>query len=126
MGEVLREAMLGEDVEVVTHGVAVAELRYVLCRLMGREGSRSRVDKLLASGYLLVEDIAGLVEAAADYKCERAISLPDCFTLSLGRSRSLKVLFAAREGELVEEMERSPLDVEIHFLEDYEPADEGE
>ncbi len=120
-GEALREAMLGEDAYVITHDVAMAELRYVLCRAMGREDSRARVEKLLASGYLRVEGIAGLVEAAADYKCERAISLPDCFTLSLGKNRSLEALFAARERELVEEMERRPFDVEIRFLEDHEP-----
>ena len=119
MGEALRDAMLGEDADVVTHEIAITELRYVLCRIMGKEESRARVEKLLASGYIFVEDITGLVEAAADYKCERAISLPDCFTLSLGKNRSLKVLFATRERELAKEMDRRPFDVEIQFLEDF-------
>lgn len=119
-GEALREAMLGEDAYVVTHEVAVAELRYVLCRAIGREDSKARVGKLLVSGYLRVEGVAGLVEAAADYKCERAISLPDCFTLSLAKDRSLEALFASRERELTEEMEKRPFDVEIRFLEDHE------
>ena len=57
---------------------------------------------------------------AADYKCEWSISLPNCFTLSLGKNRSLKALFAARERELTEEMERRPFDIEIRFLEDHE------
>ena len=59
--------------------------------------------------------------ATADFECERAISLPDCFTLSLGKNRSLEALFAARERELAEEMERRPFDVEIRFLEEREP-----
>ena len=118
-GERLREAMLDESIEVVTHELAIAELRYVLCRNMGKEKAKARVEKLLSSGYLLVEDISELIETAADYKCERAISLPDCFTLSLGKERSLKVLFAGRERELADEMERTPFDIEIQFLEDY-------
>lgn len=55
---------------------------------------------------------------AADYGCERAIFPPDCFTLSLGKGRSLKAFFAARERELAEEMEGRPFEVEIRFLED--------
>jgi hypothetical protein len=86
---------------------------------MGKEEAKARVEKLLASGYLLVEDISGLIETAADYRCERAISLPDCFTLFLGRRGSLPVLFAGRERELASEMERKPFDLEILFLEDH-------
>lgn len=77
------------------------------------------MEKLLASGYLHVEDISDLIETASNYKCERAISLPDCFTLSLGRQGPLPVLFAGRERELTTEMERRPLNLEILFLEDY-------
>lgn len=119
VGEKLRDAMLDEAIEVITHELAITELRYVLCRKIGKEKGKARVEKLLASGYLLVEDISELIETAADYKCERAISLPDCFTLSLGKERSLQVLFAGREKELAAEMESKPFNVEILFLEDY-------
>lgn len=63
---------------------------------MGKEESKASVEKLHASGYLLIEDISDLIETAADYKCERAISLPDYFTLFLGRRGSLPVPFAER------------------------------
>ena len=67
------------------------------------------------------ELFAGTISiATANYKCERAISLPDCFILSLGKNKSLKALFAARERELAEEMMRRPFDVEIRFLENHE------
>lgn len=121
-GEALRDALLEEDVEVVTHELAIAEFRYVLCRKIGKKRGKARVEKLLASGYIMVEDVSGLIESAADYKCMRAISLPDCFTLSLGREKSLPVLFAGREGELVKEMDRKPFKIEILFLEDYTPT----
>jgi len=119
MGERLLDAMLDETIETITHELAIAELRYILCRNMGKEKAKARVEKLLASGYLMVEDISELIETAADYKCERAISLPDCFTLSLGKEGSLPVLFAGRERKLTAEMERKPFDLDILFLEDY-------
>jgi len=119
IGKRLRDAILDEAIDVITHELAIAELRYILCRNIGKEKAKARVEKLLASGYLLVEDISELIETAADYKCERAISLPDCFTLSLGKEGSLPVLFAGRERELAAEMERRPFDLEILFLEDY-------
>jgi len=119
LGVRLMNGMLDETVETVTHELAIAELRYILCRRIGREKAKSRVEKLLASGYLIVEDISELIDTAADYKCERSIALPDCFTLSLGKKASLPILFAGREKELTEEMERKPFDLEIQFLEDY-------
>ena len=103
----------------MTHEVALAELRYILCRGLGMREAKARVEKLLASGYLLVEDVSGLIASAADIKCERALSLPDCFTLSLGSRLSVPCLFAGRERELLAEMERRAFDVEITFLEDY-------
>lgn len=119
IGTRLLNAMLEEAIETITHELAIAELRYILCRNVGKEKAKARVEKLLASGYLLVEDISELIETAADYKCDRAISLPDCFTLSLGKEGPLPVLFAWREKELTAEMERKPFDLDILFLEDY-------
>ena len=118
LGERLRDAILDETIETITHELAIAELRYILCRGIGKEKAKTRVEKLLASGYIVVEDISELIETAADYKCERAISLPDCFTISLGKERSMPVLFAGREKELTVEMERKPFDLEILFLEE--------
>jgi hypothetical protein len=68
------------------------------------------------------ELFAGAISmAAADFGFEGSISLSDCFTLSPGKNRSLKALFAARDKELTEETERRPFDFEIRFLEDHEP-----
>ena len=101
----------------MTHELAITELRYILCRAMGKR--EARVEKLLASGYLLVENVSGLTASAADIKCERALSLPDCFTLSLAKRLSVPCLFARRERELLAETERKAFDVDIAYLEDY-------
>lgn len=118
-GKILKTAMLDESLHANTHQLAITELRYVLCRNIGKEKAEARVEKLLASGYLPVHSISELVETAANYKCRRAISLPDCFSLSLGKERSLPVLFAHRETELHTEMKKDPFQLQILFLEDY-------
>lgn len=115
----LREALESEVVEACTTELGIAELRYVLCRRLGWAESEERVDKLLASGYIRVEAASLLVKEASRYKCERAISLADCFCLALAHKHSCKSLFARREGDLTKEMRKKPLDVEILFLEDY-------
>jgi len=115
-GLALREAMLDETVALLTHELAVTELRYILYRSLGKLEAWARVDKLLASGYLMVEDISGLTESAAGIKCERPLALPDCFTLALGKSLSLPALFAKRERELAAEIAKKPFEHEVCFL----------
>jgi len=127
IGSMLLNAMLDQEVELVTHELAVTELHYILCRQLGEREAKARVEKLLSSGYLVVEDLSGLLETAANYKCKRSISLPDCFTLSLGKERSLPVLFARKEKELLAENDKEAFNVDIHYLEDYvdlEPKNE--
>ena len=70
-------------VEAYTTELAITELRYVLCRKLGWQQSKERVNNLLASGYFKVEDTSQLINEAAKIKCQRAISLPDCFILAL-------------------------------------------
>jgi hypothetical protein len=117
-GSKLMKLMIDEEIEVHATEVAIAELGYVLCRRVGKEEARNRIDKLLSSGYVAVESISPLIESASEYKCDRAISLPDCFSMSLAKRLSLPVLFAVREKELAKEIEKRPFDVEILFLED--------
>jgi predicted nucleic acid-binding protein len=113
----LFKAMIDEKVTVKTTELATTELRYILCRKLGIEESRERVGKLLKSGYIEVVD-APLGELASEYKCKRSISLADCYSISLAKAISAPVLFAAKEEELLREMDRKPFDVEILFLED--------
>ncbi len=118
MGLGLVEALEKDLVVAYTTEASIAELRYISCRKLGPSESKERVDRLLASGYIHVEDTSFLIEKAARLKCERAISLTDCFCLALAHEYACRALFARREGELVREMRRKPLNVEIAFLED--------
>jgi hypothetical protein len=115
----LKEALKDGLVEAYTTELSIAELRYILCRRLGLIQSNERVDKLLASGYITIEDTTPLILDASKYKCERAISLADCFCLALAHKSLYSTLFARRESDLVKEMQRKPFDVEILFLEDY-------
>ncbi len=115
-GKTLREAVLDESVSLLTHEYAVLELRYIICRRLGRDEAWARVEKLLASGYIIVDEASNLMEDAAVLKCERHISLPDCFTLALARKYKAIALFASREAELVREMEINPFKARIQFL----------
>lgn len=115
----LKEAMRDGLIEAHTTELSIAELRYVLCRKLGLKESDGRVSKLLASGYIIVEDTPPLIMGASKYKCERAISLADCFCLALAHELFCGALFARRENDLVREMQKKPFDVEILFLEDF-------
>lgn len=119
VGLKLREAMKNDAVEASATEIGITELTYILCRRLGLTESRERVNMLLASGYVIVEDTASLIDDTAKYKCERPFSLADCFTLALAHKAKCRALFAKRESELVQELERRPLDTEILFLEDY-------
>ena len=116
-GQKLKKALESDLVEAWTTELAVAELRYVLCRKLGWHQSTERVNKLLASGYIKVEDTLKLINHASKTKCKRAISLPDCFILALAHQIAGDALFARKEQDLTAEMQKEPFEVNIIFLE---------
>lgn len=119
-GQKLKKALESDLIEAWITELAVAELKYVLCRKLGWRESGERVNKLLASGYFKVEDTLTLTNEAAKIKCKRAISLPDCFTLALARKIAGYAVFARKEQDLTSEMQRKPFEVNIVFLEEQE------
>ena len=119
-GQNLKKALESDVVEAWTSELAIAELRYVLCRRLGWRESNERVNKLLASGYFKVEDTLTLINEASMMKCTRAISLPDCFTIALAQKIEGTAVFARKEQDLIKEMQKKQFDVKILFLEDQE------
>jgi len=115
----LKEALEKDLIVAYTTELGIAELMYIICRKRGLKESKQRVDKLLASGYIQVEDASPLLEDAARLKCEKPISLADCFCLALAHKNGLTALFARRETDLTKEMRKKPFDVKVLFLEDY-------
>ncbi len=119
-GQKLKQALEEEAVEAWTTELAVTELRYILCRKLGWTESNKRVNRLLESRYIKVENISDLVNAAAKLKCCRAISLPDCFAIALAQKVGGAALFARNEQDLAAEMQREPFKTTILFLEEEE------
>ena len=122
LGQKLKKALETDMVEAYTTELAITELRYVLCRKLGWQQSKERVNKLLASGYFTVEDTSQLINEAAKIKCQRAISLPDCFILALAHKIDGNALFARQEQELADEMGKKSFGITLLFLEEPERA----
>ncbi|HIH88644.1 TPA: type II toxin-antitoxin system VapC family toxin [Candidatus Bathyarchaeota archaeon] len=117
-GDRLFDAVVNGSITVVTHELAITELKYILCRGVGPDEARQRVAQLLNSGFIEVEQTVNLMDEASMYKCHRSLALPDCFTLALSKSWGLPALFGNLERELITEMNREPFDVEIVFFSD--------
>src|SRR3989337_65720 len=68
-GQNLKKALESDVVEAWTSEIAIAELRYVLCRSLGWSESNERVNKRLDTGYLKVEDTLTVINEASKKKC---------------------------------------------------------
>ncbi len=59
----------------------------------------------------------GIQVIAGKYKCERAISLSDCFTMAVSKSMGFPALFKEEE-EISQEINKKAFDIDLYFLED--------
>lgn len=108
-----------KDRTVLCNHLCVSELFYVLCRRKGLRFAQESTRNFLRAQYasIIVSDELDITAGA--YKCERAISLAHCYVLGVAKLNWAAAVFARRESDLEEEMERQPLDVQVLFLEDY-------
>ena len=100
-----------------TSYVNLAEAGYVLCRRIGHERAISAVRALAASSMLAIEERADIHLVVARLKCERAISLADCYTLAVSEMTETRPVFANREKDLDLEMSRKAFRFQPLFLE---------
>lgn len=112
----LREKILNREVEPFTTSLACTELLYILCRRMDWKTAHKKLSLLKNSRMIYTEGTKHIMEEAGKMKCKRSLALPDCFTISLAKAIGGKAIFARREQELLDEMERKPFDVDILFL----------
>ena len=122
LGHAISESLLS-DSPIITYSshFNLTEVEYILCRRLGRELARSKVDNLVRSKYIILTDVESLCATAAEIKCERALALGDCYTLANAKVTASTALFAFREKELEREIKRQPFDVDVEFLEDSHP-----
>jgi hypothetical protein len=120
LGNILREYFrsLSPDQTVTSSIFTLAETFYVLCRKKGEAFANQTIAEILSSH---IVDVLNSLELAVDtgkLKCERAISLADCSCLVTAKYAKAKAVFAFKENELLREMKRKSLGVEVVFLED--------
>src|SRR5919109_4928515 len=104
----LRESIESDRTHPHTTFLALTEAEYILCRKIGGEKAREKVERLIHSRTVeLVED-STLQHDAAEIKCQRAIALGDCYTIALAEKLKGKALFAQKEDDLEREVQRKP------------------
>ncbi len=117
-GRIVKEKILFDGREVHSSHLTLAETFYVLCRTKNHEFAMKAMETLAKTRYLKIHESTALDYAAASYKCERKLSLADCYVLALARETHAPATFAKRETDLTSESRRRPFDVELVFLED--------
>lgn len=123
LGEIVVDALTSDSAQAYASEINLTEAEYVLCRKLGVEAAKSKVESLRNSNYLLVADTERVSRVAAEIKCARALSLADCYTIATAKVTGSKALFAFRERDLQREMKKRAYDVELTFLEDFAEAD---
>jgi predicted nucleic acid-binding protein len=118
MGKLVTEAVATESIEPHSSEVNLAEAEYILCRKLGAETAKSKLDDLRDSNYVLIADTERVSRIAAEVKCSRTIALANCYTLATAKLTRCKALFAYHETELEREMKKRPYNLELTFLED--------
>jgi len=113
----LREAIEEDLVNPYTTFQSLTEAEYILCRGMGREKAREKVEAFIESRAVELVHASELVHEAARLKCARAIALTDCFTIALAEKLDGTAVFARLEDDLSREMKRKPFSTKLAFLE---------
>lgn len=99
-----------------TTELAITEMFYIICRKIGPDNAKEKIENLLNSGYLSILHVDPL--SPGRVKCRRAISLADSYIIALAEKIKGIALFARKEKELVNEIKKKKFDVEILFLEE--------
>jgi predicted nucleic acid-binding protein len=115
LGKKFKERIVEDQISIYISETVVSEIFYVLCRQKGIKEAKKKIDMVLDGAEVIegreIQMIAG------KYKCERAISLSDCFTMAVSKRTGFPALFKEEE-EIRQEISKKAFDVELFFLED--------
>lgn len=119
IGAVARSEIFERAEKTIYHNrLCVAELFYVLCRRRGIKAATDYSHAYLDAGHSILGDSEEIDIAAGAYKCERAISLEDCYVIATAKTQTASAVFARHERDLDAEIKRKRFDVQVLFLED--------
>jgi len=113
----LRDAIEGDLVNPYTTFQSLTEAEYILCREIGWEKAREKIEGLTESRAIELVEASELVHETARIKCARAIALTDCYTIALAEKLNGTAVFAHLEDDLSREMKRKPFSAKLAFLE---------
>lgn len=109
-----KQILNNEEVKTIyIHDYTIAEVYYVICRQKGEEEAQKIVAQLEKITYIVPPNELRLI--AGKIKCERTISLSDCFTCSIAIKFQIPVLFKS-ERELRKEKLKKEFDFKIHLI----------
>jgi predicted nucleic acid-binding protein len=113
----LRDAIEEDIVNPYTTFQSLIEAGYILCREIGWEKARGKIEGLTESRAIELVEASELVHETARIKCARAIALTDCYTIALAEKLNGTAVFARLEDDLSREMKRKPFSTKLAFLE---------
>lgn len=121
IGRLVRTEIFESEGKALYHNrLCIAELFYVLCRRRGQKVATDYTRSYLNAEYSMLADSEPIDMTAGAYKCERTISLSDCYVIAAAKLQQASALFARHEKDLDKESKRKPFDVPVLFLEDFE------
>ncbi len=117
LGKIFREKILKNPAYklFIVSPLAVTELLYIYCRKSGFTRALEQVKDLLRDFVITNEE--DLREDAAQIKCNRGLSLADCYAIAIAKQENAPVYFK-REEELEEESKKNPFLEKIYFIDD--------
>ena len=113
----LRDAIEGDIINPYTTFQSLTEAEYILCREIGWEKAKEKVEGLTESRAIEIVEASELVHETARIKCARAIALTDCYTIALAEKINGTAVFAHLEDDLSREIRRKPFSTKLAFLE---------
>jgi hypothetical protein len=117
-GNQITNLLVEGRVDAHTSYVNIGEAEYVICRKVGHEIARNKVQNLIESNFVDIVPVEQLLHLASRIKCERSIAFGDCFCIAAAEATGSEALFASKEKEIVKEMRRQRFRVKIGFLEE--------
>ncbi len=118
IGRELIDHILNDVIRPYTTTLNITETLYIVCRLLGIEEAKKRVNLLVDSGYLEIVNSDNVSLSAAECKCRFPISMVDCHTLALAREYKIPALFYRLENRfkpIVNQL-KTWINNEIYFI----------
>jgi len=118
LGQIVKEYFqtLKPEEKVYCSLYSLSEIFYVLCRLQGLKYAMEKTNVILSTRIVEIENTKEMAIEVGRLKCERAVSIGDCSCIATAKITGSRAVFAQREKDLVNEIEKRPFDVEIIFL----------